>query len=83
MQALITQIRERLPFDDPNANVCTGQCNTCSVKLLEFMDNELLQWQQALHQGETPTIGDVHKLAKTATKVYRVLEKNNLVDPLE
>jgi hypothetical protein len=80
MQQLIETARKKIPFDSVEANICTGQCNKCSVKVLEYLDNELENWQYRLHSGEIPSFGDINQMSKTSTKVYRILAKNNFVD---
>lgn len=79
MYELIHQVRDTLPFDLPAAQICNGICHGCSKKLLDFLDIELLDWQQRLDDGEMPGLGDVDRLGRTCRKVYRVLEKNELV----
>jgi len=83
MQDLIQQIRSKIPFDMPEAQACTGICNGCSQKLLEFLDTELISWEFRLNQGETPNLGDIKRLARSSIKIYRVLHKNQLVPPLK
>ncbi len=79
MRQLIEQIREALPFDAPEAQVCQGPCEGCSMKLLDYLDMELQDWEQRLAQGEKPGLADYSKLAKTGQRVHRVLEKNGLL----
>jgi hypothetical protein len=79
MGDLIRQVREAIPFDTPTDILCTGICHGCSVKLLEYLDLELTEWEYRLEEGEQPTFGDLDRLAKTSRKVYRVLQKNGLV----
>ena len=79
MQQLIEAVRKTFPFEDADANICTGQCNACSMKLLEYLDTELDDWEYKLKQGETPSFGEINKMAKTSKKIYKVLDKNNLV----
>jgi len=83
MHELIRQIRSRIPFDMPEAQACTGICNGCSQKLLEYLDTELISWELRLTQGEMPTLGDIKGLARSSIKIYRVLHKNQLVPPLK
>jgi len=79
MQNLIDEVRDTLPFDLPMAQVCNGICNGCSKKLLDFLDGELLDWQARLDAGEVPRLGDLTALGRTCRKVYRVLQRNELV----
>lgn len=79
LQSLIDEVRSTLPFDLPAAQVCNGICNGCSKKLLDFLDMELLDWQSRLDAGDVPRLGELDKLGRTCLKVYRVLEKNELV----
>lgn len=78
MRDLIGQVREAMPFDAPEANVCSGLCEGCSLKLLEYMAAELDSWEQRLADGEQPGLKDLSKLAKTARKVHATLVKNGL-----
>ncbi|MDO6514059.1 hypothetical protein WNY58_14235 [Neptuniibacter pectenicola] len=80
MQTLIKQIRETIPFDMPVALMCNGPCTGCAKKLLDYLDMELLDKEKNLKEGEIPNLGDIDKLAKTAKKIYRSLQKNGLVD---
>lgn len=79
MLRLISQIRMEIPFDMPEATLCRGPCTGCSKKLMEFLDQELESHQQELDQGEVPSLGKIHKLARLAGKVHKVLVKNGLV----
>ncbi len=80
MIMLIAQIRETFPFSWPKEKLCEGGCNRgCSLKLLEFMDMELSDWQQRLDDGEVPNFTDVQKLGKLAQRTERVLQANGLL----
>lgn len=79
MRNLIRQVRNALPFGAPQAQICAGQCQGCSLKLLEFIDTELQGWETRLAQGEQPNLGDIDRLAKTSKKIYQVLQRNGLV----
>lgn len=81
MHQLIDQVREAMPFDAPQAQVCTGPCEGCSLKLLSFLDSELQGWERRLADGERPNLGDLSRLASTSRKIYGVLERNGLVPP--
>ncbi len=81
MRDLVRQIREVMPFDAPEASLCSGHCHGCSFKLLEFLDTRLEEWESRLAQGEKPTLGDLHRLARTGKKIYRALQQNGLVEP--
>jgi hypothetical protein len=79
MHQLIAQVREALPFDAPASRACAGECQGCSLKLLEYLDGELCGWEQRLEIGDTPNLGDLSRLAKASRKVYNALEKNGLL----
>jgi len=83
MRQLIAQVRDAVPFDMPEAQVCSGTCDGCSLKLLEFLGNELDGWEARLEAGARPGLKELSRLAKTSRKVYSVLAKNGLVEPLE
>jgi hypothetical protein len=80
MQQLIEQVRETLPFGTPQGYVCADECKGCSVKLLEFLDIELTGWEDRLHQGEVPGLGDVQRIVRISRKVYAVLDRNGALD---
>lgn len=79
MQTLITQVRETLPFNAPAAQICSGECQVCALKLLEFLDGELCGWEQRLERGDTPNFRDLSRLASISRKVDAALRKNGLV----
>jgi len=81
MRQLIAQVRDAVPFDAPEDQVCSGPCDGCSMKLLAFLESELEGWERRLDQGERPNFGDLSRLAKVSRKVYGVLERNGLVGP--
>jgi hypothetical protein len=80
MQQLIRQVREALPFGTPQGYVCADECRGCSLKLLEFLDLELMDWEDRLQQGEVPDLGDVQRMAKISRKVHPVLERNGAIN---
>ncbi len=80
MLDIIRQIREAFPFAMSEQELCTGRCSYgCPKKLLEYIHAEITDWEQRLDRGEIPDFRDLQKLAKTGRKIYRALEKNNLV----
>ena len=79
MKLLITQIRQTLPFDLPQSQLCADECKGCSLKLLEFLDIELSEWEERLQQGEEPSLSDVHHVAKVSKKIHRVLDRNGIL----
>jgi hypothetical protein len=80
MADLIRQIRCAMPFDAPQAALCVEHCSGCSIKLLEFLDSELHDWELRLADGERPNFGDLDRLGKTAKKIYAILRKNGLLE---
>jgi hypothetical protein len=79
MEQLIGQIKEAIPFGMPEAEICARDCFGCPKKLLEYLDTELEFWESELASGETPTLGDIDRLAKSSKKIYKALKKNDLV----
>jgi len=43
---------------------------------------ELMIWEDRLQKEEVPSLNDIHRIAKTSRKIYRVLDKNNVLDVL-
>lgn len=79
MHQLIAEVRAVMPFDRPEAQLCSADCTGCSQKLLGFLNGELEDWERRLDAGERPNFGDLDRLAKTSRRIYRVLERNGLV----
>ncbi|MBE9561060.1 MAG: hypothetical protein IMF15_09745 [Proteobacteria bacterium] len=80
MQQLIQQVRETLPFGTPQGYVCADECKGCSLKLLEFLELELMDWEDRLQQGEVPGLGDVQRMAKISRKIYKILDRNGVLN---
>ena len=84
MVDIIQQIKESFPFDISEEELCADSCTYgCPQKLLEYMKMEITEWEQRLENGEIPNFRDIQKLSKTGWKIYRVLQKNNLVNGAE
>jgi len=79
MQQLLEQIREAMPFDSHEANVCTGQCNGCAKKLLDYLDAELEDWEYRLKAGDAPDFGEINQMAKTSRKIHKLLQKYDVL----
>jgi len=82
MRTLIANVRAAIPFDAPEGQVCTGSCDGCSLKLLNFLADELDGWEQRLAAGERPGLLELSRLSKTCRRVYQVLERNGVIAPL-
>ncbi len=80
MRLLIQQIRTAMPFDLPEASLCSGKCNGCSQKLLDYLDSELEEWEIRLKAGEVPDFGDISRIARTSKKIYKILDVNGLLE---
>ncbi len=80
MRQLIAQVRAAIPFDLPEAQLCTGVCHGCAMKLLDFLDTHLADWEARLDGGERPGLADLSRLASTSRKVHAVLRKNGLIE---
>ena len=80
MRQLIDKIREAIPFDTEQRDVCSSDCHGCSVKLLEYLETELESWEYRLDQNEIPDFRDLSRLEKSGCKIYKALQKNGLID---
>ncbi len=84
MLNVIQKIRENFPFSISEQELCAGTCSHgCPKKLLEYIHMEITDWEQRLENGEIPNFRDIEKITKTSKKIFRVLEKNNLVKERE
>lgn len=81
MKNMIREIRHVIPFDAPEAVVCSDKntCQGCSLKLLEYLESQLDNWEQLLKAGHIPDFKDLQKLEKTSKRIYKTLETNGLV----
>ena len=78
---IIQQVRATFPLAMTEQELCAETCGYgCPKKLLEYIDMEITDWEQRLANGEIPNFGDIQKLSKTSRNIYRILEKNNLVN---
>jgi hypothetical protein len=80
MRNLIAEIRRRIPFDRIDPETCSDQCSGCSIKLVEYLDAEIEDWEYRLEQDEIPSFRDLQRLEKSGRKIYQVLCKNGIVD---
>lgn len=80
MQQLIDQVRAALPFAMPQGYVCADECKGCSIKLLDYLDLELMDWEDRLLQGDVPSLGDIQRIAKISHRVHKALGKNGVLD---
>ena len=60
MRSLIAEIRRTLPFDKPEAQICTDPCRGCSIKLLDYMQAELVGVSFAVQAGEAAYLPLAH-----------------------
>ena len=81
MLALISSVRQHLPFHVSPADLCQHSCSGCPKKLMEFLDTELSDHEQNLATGHIPTLGEISKLARTSRKIHAVMVKNGLAYP--
>jgi hypothetical protein len=79
MQTMINEINQRFPMGAPDRDICLGICSGCPKKLLQFMEMQLEDWQEALDNGEIPTFKQLQKRATQARKIEAVLIKNELI----
>jgi hypothetical protein len=79
MRDLIIQIRRSMPLGEDRLLTCAGPCQGCALKLLDYLDGELLGWESRLDQGERPGLVDLSRLQKSALKIQSVLLKNGFV----
>jgi hypothetical protein len=79
MRDLIGEARERFPFDTPEAQICRGPCQACSVKLLGFLEDELDGWERRIASGERPGLAELSRLLRTLRKVARALAADGLM----
>ncbi|MCP4879270.1 MAG: hypothetical protein GY905_01905 [Gammaproteobacteria bacterium] len=79
MLQLIADIKQVLPFEAPEAQLCSGLCVGCPKKVMAFMEHEVSACEQALTNGQMPSLGEVQQLANTAQKVRKIMLKNQLM----
>lgn len=76
MQTLINQIKETIPLNLEEAQLCQGQCLGCSKKMLEMLDAEISYWQ---FSEVTPSLKDLKNLENIGRRAYKILKRNQLL----
>ncbi|MBW3516724.1 hypothetical protein KO537_18660 [Shewanella sp. NKUCC01_JLK] len=76
MQTLINQIKETIPLNLEEAQLCQGQCLGCSKKMLEMLDAEISYWQ---FSEVTPSLKDLKNLENIGRRTYKILKRNQLL----
>jgi len=80
MVDIIHKIKDTFPFSLSEEELCGDSCtHGCPLKLLDYLYMEITDWEERLENGEIPNFKDIQKITKTSKKIYRALEKNNLV----
>ncbi|MCU8105235.1 hypothetical protein L5M38_11950 [Shewanella sp. SM101] len=76
MQTLINQIKETIPLNLEEAQLCQGQCLGCSKKMLEMLDAEISYWQ---FSEVAPSLKDLKNLENMGRRTYKILKRNQLL----
>lgn len=79
MHNLIHEVRATLPLELSLADICSDECKSCSMKLIEYISMELDNWEDRLDNGDVPDFRDLNRLAKSSKKIYQALKKNDLL----
>ena len=79
MENLIKETRAKIPFNLSFSGNCEGRCDECPEKLLEYLDIDLLNWEERLKRGDKPTMTDLVVLGKTCQEVYDIMKKKGLI----
>ncbi|MDP6968604.1 MAG: hypothetical protein QGG88_05760 [Gammaproteobacteria bacterium] len=79
MQRMLAEIKQGLPFGESEAHLCSGLCLGCPKKVMAFIEDEVAAWEQAMANGQIPTLGDLQQLGKTAKKIHRLMVKNKII----
>ncbi len=80
MRNLIAQIKATLTLEINAIDACSGQCNACHSKLVDFILMEIEDWESRLNSGEIPNFKDLSTLEKTGRKIYSALDKRGFID---
>ena len=78
MHDLIRQMRSVFPFALPAAQICSGECSGCPLKVLDFLQTELDDWDARIAAGEQPGLRELSRLIRTGRKVANVLRRSGL-----
>lgn len=76
MQTLINKIKETIPLNLEEAQLCQGQCLGCSKKMLEMLDAEISYWQ---YSDAIPSLKDLKNLENIGRRTYKILKRNQLL----
>jgi len=80
MENLISEARQKIPFNLSFDGFCEGRCEECPEKLLEFLDTDLSDWEFRLKRGDVPSLENVHRLANDCKKIYQILKRKGFIN---
>lgn len=83
MQNMICEIREVIPLELSPDDLCDGECKVCALKLIEYLDMQLEDWQQRINDQQTPDFRDLSRLERTSRKIHAALVKNGLIEEIK
>ena len=79
MENLIKEVRSKISFKLSFSGNCEGRCEECPEKLLEYLDIDLLNWEDKLKKGQNPTLTDLERLGRECLETYKILQKHGVV----
>jgi hypothetical protein len=79
MENLIKEARAKMPFNLSFGGNCEGRCDEYPEKLLEYLDIDLLNWEDKLKKGIVPTLTDLERLGRECRETYEILKNRGII----
>ena len=79
---VLLQMKKELVEPIKYQNLCVIDCYGCPKKLLEFLEDFIISWEEQIATGYRPNFGDLSKIIRVAEKSQAALLKNSLIKSL-
>ena len=79
---VLLQMKKELVEPVKYQNLCVIDCYGCPKKLLEFLEDFIISWEEKIAIGYRPNFGDLSKIIRVAEKTQTALSKNGLLKSL-
>ncbi|MEL0660124.1 hypothetical protein V6255_13360 [Psychromonas arctica] len=81
MQNIIDAVKADFPLYQEDTFKCSpnNSCTTCTKKLMELVDTEIVYWEHEINRGNSPTFDELNRFGKLCKNIRRALVKDNRI----